>query len=47
MQPVSGTGIARLLPRAEIIAELNRRDSAYNPSGMYDRIIATFEVPTE
>jgi hypothetical protein len=47
MQPVSGIGIARLLPRAEISAELKRRDSVYSPSGMYDRIIATFEELTK
>ena len=47
MEPVIGMGIARLLPIAEISAELNRRDSAYSPSGKYDRIIATFENPIE
>jgi hypothetical protein len=47
MEPVIGMGIARLLPIAEISAELNRRDSAYSPSGKYDRIIATFENPVE
>jgi hypothetical protein len=47
MEPVIGMGIARLLPIAEISAELNRSDSAYSPSGTYDRIIATFENPVE